>query len=235
MEHDDNSQELARLLASHLSHSMHGSPPHVIILHLNRVKLDVNRPATCCDGDPTAMQAYTTYHACVKAALSSACELHGFAHLFDVHGQSHREAVELGYLLTSSDLNRSDEEIDEEMMQGKKHSLQGLWSRQSCCKATLSEVVRGSSSLGALLENGGCPCTPSPSSPSPSGTYFWGAYTTRCYGQELNNPSITATQVEPPIKIRSDHESMDRFAQIFAVACAAFVDTHLRLRTSKVS
>jgi hypothetical protein len=54
LEHDDCSQELARAIYAHMVAHVNpaeaasaGSPlyyPHLVVLHLNRLKVDVNRP-----------------------------------------------------------------------------------------------------------------------------------------------------------------------------------------------
>jgi len=199
MEHDYMSQELARCICDRLAGEMPSGKPHLIITHLNRVKCDVNRSLeSCCDGDPGAQAVYSEYHSSVRQAIEAAVRAHGFCHLFDIHGQSHRDALELGYLLSTSDLQQSDESIDADGAQLAKCSVQGLWKREPCCGSTLSAVVRGQDSLGSLLERAGVRTMPSSAQPHPTfaskcETYFWGAFTTVCYGRALADAAVTVT------------------------------------------
>ena len=70
------------------------------------------------------------------------------------------------------------------------HGVAALNPARALDPTRLSQIIRGSKSLGALLENLGHPCVPSPSSPHahvglPPGeslTYFNGGYTTHIHG-----------------------------------------------------
>lgn len=142
IDHDDCSQELGRAIhraiVEHVNlqgqeargggtepstHERVQLYPHLIILHLNRQKVDVNRPlegavdnpnsgtraimmVRVCHGraaarahsspDSKAVQAHRAYHNFIREALQQSVDQWGFAHLFDLHGQSHRSVMEFG-------------------------------------------------------------------------------------------------------------------------------------------
>eukprot|EP00927_Polykrikos_kofoidii_P009000 TRINITY_DN13743_c0_g1_i1.p1 TRINITY_DN13743_c0_g1~~TRINITY_DN13743_c0_g1_i1.p1 ORF type:complete len:355 (-),score=45.37 TRINITY_DN13743_c0_g1_i1:121-1185(-) len=193
-------------------------PPAFVGLKLHRRKLDANRPRgdSCEPGAELAAQAWDSYHGSVESALSRCVERFGFCLLLDLHGQSHRDVTELGYLVTTEHLLATDSELDMNppsrgtSMDALIRRLEGHDQQGAGEQHRLSELVRGPSSLGALLLAHGCPCTPSPeiprpveadvlvsaraaapptcavtgppSGPSRCATYFSGGYTTRRYG-----------------------------------------------------
>ncbi len=63
--------------------------PHIIICHLKRIKIDANRGID----DATARQnigdeAWYEYHNFIEIAKRKSLENFGFAHYFDVHGNT---------------------------------------------------------------------------------------------------------------------------------------------------
>merc|ERR1712232_1206070 len=99
-----------------------------------------------------------------REALEDTVDRHGFALLLDIHGQNHRcDASELGYSLSAVDFLNQDCVLDR--VAHESCSLAALLSREGAER--LSAVVRGPSSLGALLEQHGFGCTPSTSRPVP--------------------------------------------------------------------
>jgi hypothetical protein len=51
--------------------------------------------------DTKAVAAHRAYHGCIEEALRWSVGTWGFAHLFDIHGQSHRQVMEFGTPLIS--------------------------------------------------------------------------------------------------------------------------------------
>jgi len=210
----------------------------------------VNRPLDGAVDDPSrdtkAVAAHRAYHGFIEEALRWSVETWGFAHLFDIHGQSHRPVMEFGFLLSTDHLRSSDEQLDEAAQDFlSKSSLSGMERchssvshRPSFC---LSAVVRGEKSLGALLQAHGFDSVPSPKYPSPSQTppfradmpYFWGAWTTRHYAQSYPQEQdrarrewlglVSTTQVEPTHAIRCDLETRTAFACALAKTFVEFV------------
>jgi len=180
-----------------------GNRPALVASLLHRRKLDANRPkAEAAAGNELAEAAWTEYHAALASELRQAVVAHGVALLLDIHGQSHRPATELGYVLSSADLRLLDGELDH-----KATSLAALHHLRPGA-VPLSELIRGSASLGALLERVGFACTPSPGQPCPvteeafaeavaqglpPPRYFPGNYTTRRYG----SPGVVPADENP--------------------------------------
>jgi hypothetical protein len=50
--------------------------------------------------DTKAVAAHRAYHGCIEEALRWSVDTWGFAHLFDIHGQSHRQVMEFGAQFT---------------------------------------------------------------------------------------------------------------------------------------
>jgi len=221
------SEDLARLLASALQ-SRTGRQPSLIICRLKRVKLDVNREITeGAQGNPYAEQAWNEYHAFLDAARAMAAGLHGRALVVDVHGHSHPKArIEAGYLVGADDLNRTDAELDDSAI-ARGSSIRTLAAESGL---RFSEVLRGSTSLGGLLERAGYPSVPAPGTPSPGlDPYFAGGYVTRRHGS-LNGGPASAIQVETPyVGVRDSPAARERFAAALAGALVTYVSTHLRL------
>jgi len=247
VEHDAWSMELAiEIRKAFIQLSGCGAAPALVAMCLDRTKIDANRNM-CNSGPEPVWASWARYHSAIEAALEACVDKFGFALLIDVHGQSHRSAAELGYLLQWRDLLCSDKELD---ARPRKSSLNSLPCRKEN-ESSLSEVIRGSRSFGAALERCGFPCTPSPGQPRPvvpgvehvrpnalgigSDTYFSGGYTTRRYGApdtipQFSNPlpssgwsrNVAVVQLEPEMRVREDPQLREKFA-----AAVRFAALHL--------
>lgn len=153
-----------------------GKYPHVILSHLARRKVDVNREEfEGAQDTPAAVTAWNEYHGFIDSARSIAGRNGGMAVLIDLHGHNHTEArIEIGYRLEYEDLVLADSVLNTGTY-CEKSSLKNLVKRSS---RTHAELIRGPQSLGALFDASSVPSTPSPSRPDP-GTYkfFGGGYT----------------------------------------------------------
>ena len=206
LEPDWNSLELAREIIQSFLRRDDEAPAFVALL-LHREKIDGNRPVcSACEevGAEEAQAAWRCYHGGLARSLEDCVARFGFCLLLDIHGQSHRpDATELGYLLTSTDLLRTDAELDADSP--RRSSVDSFLKPGK----TLSSLIRGEDSLGSLLGKRGCVCTPSPFHPAPvsaealqhaqhqqhdiharsgpphevarAATYFWGGYSIRRY------------------------------------------------------
>lgn len=142
----------------------------LVVLRLERTKIDSNRPRkTCCEGHETTLAAWEAYHGWIAEAAQSCVERFGFCLVLDLHGQSHRTGVtELGYLVNTDSLLLSDEALDEAAPVSSVGTFLRSSARGPAVKpGGLSALVRGSTSLGGYLEEGGFQCTPSPRQPRP--------------------------------------------------------------------
>lgn len=192
--HDTYSQEYTREVAHYIT-EMTGGYPHVIICHLKRIKLDANRDIEeAAQGNEWAEKAWYEYHSFIEDAKAVVTQSYGRGHYFDFHTNGHDEErwVEFGYVMTSFDLDRSDEALDTPTYKDKS-SLRSLAYTPGIY---FPEVVRGATSLGGLLQASGYKSVPSPAYPDPDGgAYFSGGYNTARHGSRSGG-TIDGTQVE---------------------------------------
>ena len=192
LENDTRTQQLARLVAQALSSG--DERPYVVINLLHRDKLDANRPLEeATAGDARAEAAWTAYHELIDQARAEVVASHGGGLLLDVHGHGHDEPrVELGYLITSTELALDDEALEALAAESSIRHLAEV------SPLSFAALVRGPSSMGARLEEAGYASVPSPSSPSPGGLpYYSGGYTLRRHGSSGGEP-VDAIQLEAP-------------------------------------
>jgi hypothetical protein len=199
-----------------------GRTPHVIFCHLRRIKIDVNREVgEAAQGNPAMIQAWTEYHGFIELATSEALR-QGGGFFIDLHGHAHAiDRVEWGYLLSAATLDQSDAMLDASGV-GALSSLQGLLSTTA---DPFSEVLRGPSSLGGLLQPA-FPSVPSPAAPSPGAAeYFSGGYTTR-----RHTVAIAGVQLEANFPgLRDTAANRASFGMALASALRAFAARHLGL------
>jgi hypothetical protein len=206
---DSRTRELTLELASAFEEQT-GRRPHVILCHLHRSKLDVNRDqAEAAQGDAGALQAWRAWHTFVEEASVTVVRAHGHGLIIDVHGQSHDEGwVEWGYALTSRQLALDDGEL----AVGERplgSTVDALARRHGGARAAL---VRGPQSLGGLAHTAGYKSVPSPAHPHPDGgRYFNGGYNVRRHGSRAEG-SIDAVQMEVPRHLRLEAPDRRRFA-----------------------
>ena len=161
---DANTEELARTVQQAF-HNCFGHYPHVIICRLDRRKVDCNRDLEEGAGEaPGARQAWNDYQHFIQTARSNVLARTGKGFYIDLHGQSHAiKRVELGYCLTDSELTNANRMLNEPAY-AERSTIRTLARRTG---APLSELLRGTNSLGGLLAAKGYPAVPSPGMPSP--------------------------------------------------------------------
>jgi len=190
-EGDDHTKELGKAVTSSICSTL-GKCPHIVISYLKRSKLDPNREIVeAAQGDPRAEAAWREYHGFIEEAKRR----EGVGLVIDLHGQSHRKnSTELGYLLTSEQLNAGD-------YNSQDSSVRELARRLG---KTGKEVISGSQSLGAFLEQEGYKAFPSPRQPSPGDwKYFIGLDTVVRHGSREQGV-FDAISVETPREVRID-------------------------------
>ena len=104
-EGDDHTKELGEVVTKAICNALLKCP-HLVVSHLKRTKLDPNRDISeAAQGNPVAKEAWREYHGFIDEAKQK--ERVGV--VIDLHGQSHRRnSTELGYLLSTNQLNRGD-------------------------------------------------------------------------------------------------------------------------------
>jgi hypothetical protein len=217
---DTYTQELAREIIE-LFEKQTGKIPHVIINRLHRDKLDANRELfDAAQDDPSATDAWNEFHNFVDTAENRVQEKFGKGLYIDLHGHRHDwQVIELGYLLVNNQLNMSDQELDASMPPSTT-SVGVLGGKQ---QNPLSQVVRGSRSLGAALEHEGFPSVPSPAHPNPNNRpYFSGGYNLEQHSA-FSGRKMIGIQVELPTGIRDDTTRRHIFAEAFVKSVCSFL------------
>jgi hypothetical protein len=132
----------------------------------------------------------------------------------DVHGHGHEvQRLELGYLLTGSELALGDATLDQPELAARSSLREvAAWTGR-----TPAEIVRGAGSLGDRFHQRGYPAVPSPQDPHPDGApYFSGGYNTRRYGCSEGG-SICGFQLEANrIGVRDSGPALGAFAGVTA-------------------
>jgi len=223
---DRETLDLAHRIAGALE-ELTGGSPHLVIMHLHRQGLDANRELVeAAFGNPFAERAWHEYHGWIEVARDLAVDGHGRGFYVDVHGHGHPvQRVELGYLLTSGDLNRSDAALEgpDAISRSSIRALVETGERP------LAEVLRGAASLGELLERRGVRAVPSASDPGPgSDPYFSGGYSTVRHGSR-GGGAVDGVQLEVHGSARRTESSREAFARAFAQALLEFLEIHAGL------
>lgn len=200
-----------------------GVYPHVIVSKLYRGKLDPNRSRTAgACGDAEAEIAWDEYHDFIDAARAKVASDYGRGWFTDIHGHGHDiQRLELGYLLEASDLQQTDGTLNGSSAYENESSFRTFSAGTT---VSFSNVLRGSASLGTLLEAAGYPSVPSTSTPHPlSGeSYFSGGYSTQrhaCAG----GGNICGLQIEHDSTVRATSTSRANYAAALAGVYETFL------------
>lgn len=223
---DTNTQELARALRDGLLKKT-GGTPHLVICRLYRMKVDCNREIKeAAQGDPIAEQAWKDYQGFITKATARVREQFGAGLYIDLHGQKHAvKRVELGYMISPERLRESDGVLDKDRIALMGSSIRELDQRSP---ASFIELVRGKTSLGAMLEERSYLCVPSPSmkAPAEGQDYFRGGYNTDTHGSHSGGP-ISAIQIECPLDgVRDKAENRARFVAALTDVLPVWFKTH---------
>lgn len=214
---DMNTTELAYAIEQEFT-AKHDVQPYVIAALISRRKIDLNRdlnPATC--NNPVMMETWKEYHENVENAIAEAVEEFGLAIFIDLHGHGHaNQRLELGYLLTSSELMQSYNDAEAADSLAVKSSFRNLLAEND--ELSLREFLVGENALGTLMEEGGIPSVPSLNNPYPqaSEAYFIGGYNTRRY-TSIDYPNVFGLQIEANLNgVRDTDQNREAFAVVFA-------------------
>jgi len=202
--------------------------PHVIINLLHRKKFDANRDiGDAADGNATVEEAWFSYHDFINSAKNQVVSDYSKGIFLDIHGHAHvNERIELGYLLSGSQLRLSDAELDTNTYV-EESSIKSLVAN-NIQGYTHSNLLRGIESFGTLLDNKGFPSVPSLTDPFPNigELYFSGGYNTQRHGSRDNNGSIDAIQIELNTDIRFDTALREMLIESLPVSVNEYIDYH---------
>ena len=222
---DRNTAELTLAVRDALV-TLTGAAPHIVISHLHRSKLDPNREIVeAAQGNVFAENAWDEFQGFVDIARQTVSQDFGAGMYFDLHGHGHPiDRLELGYLLSTDDLNGTDASLDPTSV-GQGTSIRAL---AQGAPIPFSELLRGPTSLGGYLEAEGVQAVPSPSDPSPgSDPYFTGGYNTRRHGSIEDGEVVSGIQIEHQFQgIRDSDASRRAYADRLAVVIRLFMLEH---------
>ncbi|MFK7784104.1 MAG: choice-of-anchor Q domain-containing protein [Crocinitomicaceae bacterium] len=222
---DSWTMEVAKELDSAIQ-AVFGGHPHIIINRLHRKKLDANREIVeAALGNPEAETAWYEYHDYLQAAKNECVANYGSAIYIDMHAHGHPiQRIELGYLLTKTELQNTDPMLDILDFQDEssiKHLSNVINPTES-----FSEILRGNECMGEYLEDRGYPSVPSASdpAPAPADPYFSGGYNTARHGSR-DSSSINGIQFELNYTgIRNTNANRHDFARSLACVLRSYLD-----------
>lgn len=221
---DTNTKELGISLKNAIE-EITGCQLHMIVSELHRSKLDANREISeAALGDQKSELAWNNYHAFIDSAKARILKDWGRGLLIDLHGHGHSlQRLEIGYRISSSQLRMSDSELDNSGIKDDS-SIRYLVDSS---EFTLSEIIRGESSLGDLFDRQGFDAVPSGILPAPDlgDPYFPGGYIADKYGSK-DGSKIDAIQIECHQDIRFNDDERERFADSLAVTLLSYLQNH---------
>jgi N-formylglutamate amidohydrolase len=223
---DLNTSELAQAVDSALVR-LTGKHAHVVIVRLHRVKLDANRDMTeGAQGDTEAEIAWQEFQRFLADSKSAVNQRYTGGLYVDLHGHGHAvQRLELGYLLSAEDLRHPDDSLDSRPAFEVTSSIRTLSVRSPL---SFSDLLRGPSSLGALLEAEGYPAVPSDATPGPGDDeYFAGGFNTALHGCRAGGV-ICGVQIESNrVGVRDTEENRARFAAALARVIERYLQLHV--------
>jgi len=238
---DLNTVDLVRAMQQR-HFARYGTYPHIVINHLARRKLDANRigiEAAC--GNAVATTALTEWHAFIDVAKAAVIQASGRGWYMDMHGHGHaKQRLELGYLLSASQLGLTDAVLD------ANRAVQDTASMRTVSEVSplsFSALLRGPTSLGTLYATNGFPSVPSAGDPSPGvDAYFSGGDDTRRHACGVESitlggavtGAICGVQIEANLTgVRDTQANRDRFADVTAIVLGQYLTTHWGLTLTR--
>lgn len=204
-----------------------GCYPHVIICHLKRTKLDANRDlAIAACGNEFAETAWNEFHLFIDSAKASVVKKSGKGLLIDLHGHGHSiQRLELGYLLTASQLAYSDPVLNTPAYISL-NSIRNLIGT-NVNGLQHSELLHGIYSLGTMFAARGYQSVPSIDEPFPltGEPYFGGGYNTERHGS-VKDGTVDAIQIECNQDVRFEESARESFAATVAVVFLDYLIKH---------
>ena len=220
---DANTEDLARLIKTEFF-TRFGKYPHIVINRLHRNRLDANREigeAAC--GNAQAQEAWRDYHEFIETAKTHVTTVHQRGWYTDLHGHGHAIArLELGYDLSATTLRLANAELDATATHENASSIR-VFSQNS--SLSFSALLRGPTSLGTLLTDGGYPSVPSAQDPAPDvgEEYFSGGYSTERHSCKTTGV-VCGVQIEANFAgVRDTPANRAAFAAAIATAYVTFL------------
>ncbi|CAG8792150.1 15015_t:CDS:2, partial [Dentiscutata erythropus] len=152
---DLNTQDIGRELADKIIVDFKGKRPYLVINHLRRSKIDVNRPIKeGVEGkNSITLAAWNDYHNFIKTAIKDVETNFGHGLLIDIHGShGHPEHfIEIGYVISAETLSLSTLQINEHP-EIPGSSIRALYNRKSNSILFADLLYGKTTSLGGHLQ-----------------------------------------------------------------------------------
>ena len=235
---DLNTAELSRAIRT-ACFNRFGRWPHVIICRVPRTKIDCNREIEeGAQGVAATEAVWNEYHNLILMAKDAVTSSYGRGLLIDIHGHGHTlQRMEVGYNLSTATLNRNSFYLSDK----NSSCVRELANRT---RVSFEELIRGSYSLGTLLDARGYPSVPSLALPNPgkdtSGAdneYFSGGYTVETYGTiSPNTGTINAIQIESNYTgVRDTSSNRAAFAADLTDALDLYFPLHVGMKLNTLA
>jgi hypothetical protein len=222
---DLNTQALARAISDAFSGRI-GKRPYLVINRLHRRKFDANRDLQEATAGYTPLAPmWSRFQGEVDSAKVRAQRLHPRVLVIDLHGHGHAiQRLELGYLLSASELRLTDPAIAPLMATSSVAQL----SRVAASRDSGAVLLRGPRGLGSRFAALGIPAVPSDADPAPlvGQDYFNGGFNTVRHGSLVAGP-VDAIQIESHYTgLRDTATNRAGFAEVFVTAMLAYLRDH---------
>jgi len=223
---DNGTMNLALFMRDSLHFKAGGCRPHVIINHLRANKLNPVHSAsdsgTSAGTNANALNALNEFHAFIQVAHDKVTADFGKGHYFELHGNGtaeHWNMVGLG--ISKSVLKLSDSVINTKV---NNSTIKHLCTTGG---ANFLEVLKGSTSLGGMLDSLGWKSAPSPAHPSPpdTATFFYAGQNTWRYGSRSSG-TIDATHLESYWKFMVYNSNRSKYSNDLANSILRFMTIH---------
>ncbi|PJZ68554.1 hypothetical protein CH373_17335 [Leptospira perolatii] len=208
-----------------------GKEPTLVINHVDRSKVDMNRARNETVDDETSdvfqanLVAYNEFHLFAKAAKDHLTQKFAKGLLVDVHGHGQSEnVVQLGFNLTESEI----ESDPNTWAATNLHRSTNIEHLIESGRMTLQEALIGDHSLGTLLTEKGFSAFPSRQmrdfASAPDNHYFTGGYISDTYGSR-HEGALDAFQMETPgPNIRNEENLRIEYAKKFVESLQTFLE-----------
>ncbi|CAG8598246.1 14190_t:CDS:2, partial [Racocetra fulgida] len=187
---DINTQEIGRKIVDQIMLQFKGKRPYLIINHLGRSKIDVNRPIKeGVEGkDSITSIAWNDYHHFMWTAIKDVEANFGRGLLVDIHG----------YALSAEILSLSTSQINSNSEIHSGSSIRALYTRKLRSLQFADLLYGKTTSLGGRLQSHGYDTVPSHvhQHPLENEKYFRGGYCVQKYGSRHAEQIIDAIQIE---------------------------------------
>ena len=143
----ENTRKVAEQFAYFFNANSNGLYPHIIYNNISRSKLDPDlNQMDGAQGNSYANLSYGTYHSFLQTAIDSVEAYFDAGILLNLVEHNHsNQKVELGYLLSASDLDLTNLQLNSISAQSSVSQIADIST------SSFAEVIRGYNSLGTLI------------------------------------------------------------------------------------